>query len=105
MAVFCENYSREPVIGRCLQISEENITVAWIEGSYSTSWKPWKVRDQKNRRKVVDWTDSVPKLSIVFFEFSLTATRHLRKKTIDPLKKEYSKLKQQLTFSSDTPEQ
>ena len=104
VAVFCENYAREPVIGRCLQINEDSIEVAWMEGSYGSPWKPWKVRDQKNKRKVVDWTDSIPKLSIVLFGFTLTATRHLRKKTIDHLKKEYSKLNQQVSVSLAAPD-
>ena len=94
VAIFCENYAREPVIGKCLKIIEDNIEVAWMEGSYTSSWKPWRVRDQNNRRKVVDWVDLIPKLSIVLFGFKLTATSHLRKKTIDNLKKEYSKVKE-----------
>lgn len=87
VAVLCENYTREPVVGRCLKIFEDNIEVAWMEGSYNSSWKPWKVRHQKNRRKLVDWVDCIPKLSIV----QLTATNHLRKKTVDNLKKNTAK--------------
>ena len=37
---------------------------------------PWRVRDQKNRRKVVD---SIPKLSILLFRFTPTDTKHLGK--------------------------
>lgn len=95
VAVNCENYEREPVIGRCTKILEDSVEVAWLEGSYTTSWKPWKVRDVKNRRKVVDWTDNIPMMSIVLFGFTLTATKHLRKTTIERLKEEYNKLKQQ----------
>ena len=92
VAVYCENYAREPVIGRCLKIFEDSIHVVWLEGSYSSTWKTWKVRDEKNRRKIIDWTDDIPKLSVILFGFTLTATEHLRKKTIDQLKLEYSKL-------------
>lgn len=62
VAVYCENYSREPAIGCCTQIFEDNIEIKWMEGSYSSVWRPWKIRDQDNRRKVIiDWTDTIPK--------------------------------------------
>ena len=93
MAVFCENYSTEPAIGKCIQIDNDTIEILWMEGSYTSPWKPWKVRDPKNRRKTIDWTDSIPKLSIVLFGFILTSNNHLRKKTIDCLKQEYSKIR------------
>ena len=93
VAVFCENYAREPVIERCTQIFDETIEVLWMDGSYKSFWKPWKVRDAKNRRKVVDWVDRIPKMSILLFGFTLTTTKHLRRKTIERLK-EYIKIKQ-----------
>ena len=89
VAVHCENYTREPVIGQCTQISASNIQVAWMKGSYSTSWKPWMVRDPSNRRKSIQWCDWIPVASILLFDFELTASKHLRKATIDHLKKEY----------------
>ena len=95
VAVYCENYSREPVIGTCTQIFDDAIDVAWLEGSYTSLWKPWKVRDATNHRKVVDWVDRIPKGSILLFGFTLTATKHLRRKTIERLKEEYSKVTQQ----------
>ena len=36
VAVYCENYAREPVIGRCTQIFDDTIDVAWLEGSYTS---------------------------------------------------------------------
>ena len=102
VAVFCENYAREPVIGRCTQIFDDTIDVAWMEGSYTTLWKPWKVRDATNRRKVVDWVDRIPKVSILLFGFTLTTTKHLRRKTIERLKEEYNKLSPQRQVSTDT---
>ncbi len=93
VAVYCANYDREPVIGRCTQIWSEEIEVPWMEGTYTSSWRPWKVRDQQNRRKVIDWTDNIPKGSIILFGFSLTARNHLRKNTSERLKEEYGKLK------------
>lgn len=95
VAVFCENYEREPVIGCCTLIFNDSIEVAWMDGRYTSQWKPWKIRDQKNQQKVVDWTDRIPKMSIILFGFTLTGTKHLIKKTIEHLKEQYRKVKQQ----------
>jgi len=93
VAVYCDNYSREPVIGNCTQVFDKDIEIAWMEGTYTTSWKPWKIRDPQNRRKTIQWTDHVPKDSIILFDFALTSTNHLRKATVQHLKKEYARLK------------
>ena len=80
MAVFCENYSTEPAIGKCIQIDNDIIEILWMEGSYTSSWKPWKVRDPKNQRK-----QSIGRTALFhnyLFGFLLTSNNHLRKKTI-----------------------
>ena len=92
VAVHCENYAREPVIGLCTQVLDTTIDVVWMEGTYTSSWKHWKVRDEKNKRKVVNWTDQIPKMSVILFGFTLTTTKHLRKTTIERLKAQYAKL-------------
>ena len=33
VAVICENYSKEPVIGKCTQISEDYVEVVWMKGT------------------------------------------------------------------------
>ena len=68
--------------------------ILWYEGTYTSAWRPWKIRDPKNRRRIVDWTDTIPKTSIILFAFKLTARNHLKKTTISKLKEEYLKLKQ-----------
>lgn len=91
VAVHCENYTQEPVIGECIQISDETMQIEWMKGSYSTSWKTWMIRDPNNRRKHIPWSDWIPISSILLFDFKLTAAKHLKKGTIDHLKKEYKK--------------
>ena len=81
------------MIGTCTQVFEEDIEIAWMEGTYTTGWRPWKIRDPQNRRKTIQWTDHVPKVSIILFDFAYTSTNHLRKATIQHLKKEYARLK------------
>jgi len=65
VAVYCDNYSREPVIGNCTQVFDKDIEISWMEGTYTTSWKPWKIRDPQNHRKTIQWTDHVQKDSII----------------------------------------
>lgn len=81
----------KPLIGRCIRVLEEEIEVAWMDGSYSTVWRSSKQPDPQNSKRLVDWTDLVPKSSIILHDFTLTSTGRLRKVTITHLKKFYSK--------------
>ena len=40
----------------------------------------------------MDWKDNLPKSSILLYDFELTKTKHLRKATIEHLKKAYQQL-------------
>ncbi len=68
VAIHCENYTKEPVIGECTRIEEDYIEVGWMEVSYTSSWKPWKIRDPKNKRRTVTWTDTVPKPQFCYLD-------------------------------------
>jgi len=76
-----------PIQENCTQVFDKDIEITWMEGTYTTSWKPWKIRDPQNHRKTIQWTDHVPKDSIILFDFALTSTNHLRKATVQHLKK------------------
>ena len=65
-----------------------------MEGGYTKAWRVAKQLDPKNCRKKFDWKDIVPKSSIILFDFKLTSNNHLRKLTVDHLKKAYLELKQ-----------
>ena len=58
---------------------------------------PWKIRDPENRRKIIDWVDTIPKNSIILFAFELTQKGHLRKCTVAKLQEEYSTLKEKVS--------
>lgn len=83
VALNVENCHLRPLIAKVLEINEETIDVVWPEGSYS---RPWKVA-KKEVRTLVDCMDSVPKSSVMLFDFQLTKTNRLRKATIEHLKK------------------
>ena len=95
MAVHCENCDKEPLLGKVREICEDDIHIVWLDGEYTKQWKESKQRDPKNRKKFIDWTDTIPRSSIILFDFELTATKHLRKTTVDHLKKVYEQLKTQ----------
>ena len=69
------------------------MSLVWYEGTYSSKWKPWKIRDPHDKRKIIDWTDNVPVSSIILYAFELTPMQHLKRTTINRLKLDYARLK------------
>ena len=61
----CENCDRESLLGKVLKVADEEVEIVWLEGEYSKSWKVVKQRDPRNKRKLIDWTDTIPKASII----------------------------------------
>ena len=94
VAVTCENCELEPLIAKVVQIEEDSIEIEWLEGAYSKPWRNAKQRDPKNHRKVIPWTDVIPKQSIILFAFTLTSSNRLRKATIVHLKEQYQKIRE-----------
>ena len=80
--------------GRVLSISDASLRVVWLEGSYTGRWKVARTQDPANKKKRIDWVDLIPKDSVLLYDFQLTFTGHLRKKTIDHLKQVYASLDQ-----------
>jgi len=83
------NCDQRPLVARVTDINGDNLDIVWLEGSYT---RPWKVARKKEGRAVVDWTDTVPKSSVILFDFKLTNTSRLRKATVEHLKDVYSKI-------------
>jgi len=79
-------------VAQVLKVDSENIEIMWLEGSYS---KPWKTAKRKQGRYMVEWKDTVPKSSIILFDFELTPANKLRKATVQHLKDAYSKIDKQ----------
>ena len=94
VALTVENCDQEPLLGKVIKIMDEEIQIVWLEGDYSSSWRVAKYSDPQNRRKKIEWTDTVPKASVLLFDFELTATNHLRKSTSSHLKRKYAEIKQ-----------
>ena len=75
-----------PWIGECKGISGKDITILWYKGSYTSTWKPAKVR---NGRQWEDWVSTVHTSSIILYDFKLTSTGRLRKTCVHHLKRKY----------------
>ena len=93
VAVFTEEVLSEPWVARVDRVTDQDVDVIWLEGEYGKSWRVAKTQDPTNRRKKVDWRDTIQKNSIVLFDFQLTSTGHLRKKTVEHLKEVYGQLR------------
>ena len=93
VAVFCENSATEPEIACCTKVNESEAQIVWYKGTYTSQWKPWRIRDPKNQRKFIEWTDTISMSSIILYAFQLTPKLHLKKTTAERLKSDYAKLK------------
>lgn len=89
VALNVENCALRPLLARVLSTSDSHLEITWLEGSYTGIWK---VAKRKAGRTLVDWTDTVPKESVILFDFELTKTNKLRKATVKHLKATYNQL-------------
>ena len=87
VALFTEQLSDAPWIGKVDKIEEETVDVTWLDGGYR---KPWKVATRREGRKVVQWKDTVSKDSIILFAFQLTKANRLSAEAVRNLQKIYS---------------
>ena len=83
------NCDQRPLVARVIDVSHDNLDIVWLEGSYT---RPWKISKRKEGRAMVDWTDTVPKSSVILFDFQLTKTGRLQKATIEHLKETYCRI-------------
>ena len=90
VAVIVENCDDELLIGKVLEVFDDDISIVWMQGEYTTTWKTARQIDPRNRRKKIDWTDIIPKASVLLFAFEFTSTNRLRKTTVEHLKKKYA---------------
>ena len=100
VVVNCANCDLEPLLGKVISINGEEVTIVWLEGHYNSSWRTSKQVDPANKRKKIDWTDTIPLNSIILYDFKLTSTNHLRKNTVTHLKRYYEQLKQHIEQQS-----
>ena len=76
-----------PWIGKVTGIGDESVEIIWMEGGYE---QPWNVIKVKDKQRMVEWRDSVPKCTIILYAFELDETQKLQPITVDTLKSLYS---------------
>ena len=63
LAVFCEKSTTEPEIGCCTKVNGTEVGRVWYKGTYTSQWK---IRDHKNQRKIIEWTDTISISSVIY---------------------------------------
>ena len=87
MALRTEKLSDAPWLGRVTKVSDSSVELVWLEGGYTRSWKPAKIR---RGRSLVEWKDKVTPNTIMMYGFELTPTNRLKRSTIIELKTLYA---------------
>ena len=65
-----------PLIAKVEEVHHDSLDVVWLEGSYT---RAWKVAKRKKEHNLVEWTDTIPKISVILFDFQLTKSNRPRK--------------------------
>ena len=99
VAVLCEGNSLEPAIGTCIGVQQDTIHSTMVEGNIFYSMESMKI---KEGQKTVDWTDEILRSAVLLYDFELTKSGHLRKRTIELLKVSYVKIESNNTYDCST---
>ncbi|CAB4023645.1 Hypothetical predicted protein [Paramuricea clavata] len=75
-----------PVIGKVVEVLEEEFTIHYWKGSYA---KPWEPHLLKNGKEITPWSDVLPKQSIIICDFHLDSENKLLENTRKYLKRWY----------------
>ena len=87
-ALNVENCQLCPLIAKIEAVDHDTLDFVWLEESYT---RGWKIAKKKEGRNLIDWTDTIPKSSLILFDFQLTKSNRLQKATVEHLKA-YDKL-------------
>lgn len=67
---------------------EQDVTIDWMVGSYSDTWREWRGRIG---REPIMFSDTIKVSNILLRNITFTGTHRLRPKTVLELKEIYSK--------------
>ena len=87
VALMSESSSERPLIAKVKEIRGDKLFVLWMDGKWTAVWRECKKREGS---KYVEWTDEVPRASVVLFDFQLTSSGKLRTTTLRELKGIYN---------------
>ena len=63
-----------PVIGKVTEVCDDQFTLNYWKGSYSTAWQPHMV---KGKDGLTPWVDTIPKEAVIMCAFELDEKNHL----------------------------
>ena len=86
VAVNVSTYPERPQIGKIVKTERDTIEIDWLIGTWTTQWKPHKVR--RGKESIV-WRECVQKSSVLSSGFTLTPGNKLREATKRELKALY----------------
>lgn len=89
VAVNLSNCDKVPIIGKVLEVHDEEVKVHYWKGSFKGKWSP-----QNAPRSQTLWVDELPKTCIILSSFSFTEDNKLLPTTRKHLQEEYARLKQ-----------
>ena len=95
VAVFCQESEFEDLsIGKVKEVRDNQLRVGWYQGKWSGQWSELMIPVPGPRRKQ-PWDQWVRKDAVILYDFTMTATNHLKKETVTYLKQKYSELREQ----------
>ena len=74
VALRCEKYSERPQLGQVLQSKDNEVTIKWYDGTWSSKWKVYTYKDGRN---TVAWIETVPMNDIILSKIELTKSGSL----------------------------
>ncbi len=63
VAVSISNYKKRPVIGKVTEVCDDQFTLNYLKGSYSTAWQP-HIYMVKGKDGLTPWVDTIPKEAV-----------------------------------------
>ena len=89
VACYLDKYQdEEPQIARINKVKSETVEVQWMQGSYSDTWHPCKVKKGRNYEP---WLEEIPR-SAILYQIELTSAMRLAQPLRKKLKLSYGKL-------------
>ena len=86
VAVLTETLEEAPWLGKVERIEGGTISIVWMEGSYTSSWKPATIC---KRKKIVEWRDTVSVETVILSDITLTESSELTKDSVRLIKETY----------------
>ena len=86
VAVKCNKYKDRLLIGKVIELKSNAFILEWLQGRYTSQWRPWTGRE---KGKTVKYTDVIEYKNIVYRNIEFSGMK-LQKCTVTALKAVYT---------------